>query len=122
MRKRRYHPTGRQNAGYRLPYGQRGDGSLHQTLKPGEEKYSFTAMVPLNAKGVKLLSRKSFEAAAVSTFDNPLSSAYDENDLRALLRFREGSVEPGVCPQRRPHGGGAVVRCSTHVYQNYQSA
>ena len=35
-----------------------------QPLKPGEEKHSFTAMVPLNAKGLKILSRKSFEAHA----------------------------------------------------------
>jgi len=43
-------PCGRQNAGYRLPDGQRGDGGLHSTVEASEEKYSFTAMVPLNAK------------------------------------------------------------------------
>lgn len=51
-----------------------------QPLKPGEERYSFTAMVPLGAKGLKLLSRKSYEAAASSQFDYPLSSRFDEND------------------------------------------
>ena len=45
-----------------------------QPLKPGEEKHSVTAMVPLNAKGLRILSRKSYEAHAVSRFDNPLSS------------------------------------------------
>jgi 4-hydroxyphenylacetate 3-monooxygenase len=45
-----------------------------QPLKPGEEKHSFTAMVPLNAKGLTILSRKSFEYHAVSTFDNHSSS------------------------------------------------
>jgi 4-hydroxyphenylacetate 3-monooxygenase len=51
-----------------------------QPLRPGDEKYSFTAMVPLASKGLKLLSRKSYEAAAQSEFDYPLSSRFDEND------------------------------------------
>jgi 4-hydroxyphenylacetate 3-monooxygenase len=91
-----------------------------QPLKPGEEKYSFTAMVPLNAKGVKLLSRKSFEAAAVSTFDNPLSSAYDENDC--VLYFDSVKV-----PWSRVFVHNDVRMAAaqwyvapTHVYQNYQ--
>jgi 4-hydroxyphenylacetate 3-monooxygenase len=91
-----------------------------QPLKPGEEKYSITAVVPLNAKGVKLLSRKSFEAAAVSTFDNPLSSAYDENDC--VLYFESVKV-----PWSRVFVHNDVRMASaqwhaapTHVYQNYQ--
>jgi 4-hydroxyphenylacetate 3-monooxygenase len=51
-----------------------------QPLRPGDEKYSFTAMVPLAAKGLKLMSRRSYEAAAASEFDYPLSSRFDEND------------------------------------------
>ncbi len=91
-----------------------------QPLKPGEDKYSFTAMVPLNAKGLKLLSRKSFEAAAVSTFDNPLSSAYDEND--SVLYFDSVKV-----PWSRVFVHNDVRMAAaqwhsapTHVYQNYQ--
>ena len=61
-----------------------------QPLKPGEEKYSFTAMVPLNAKGVKLLSRKSYELSAGPRFDNPLSSSFDENDC--ILYFDEVKI------------------------------
>ena len=49
-------------------------------LKPGQENVSFTAMVPLSAKGLKLISRRSYEAHSVSPFDSPLSSQYDEND------------------------------------------
>ncbi len=51
-----------------------------QPLKPGDERASFTAMVPLNAKGVKLMSRRSYEQMASSKFDYPLSSRFDEND------------------------------------------
>jgi 4-hydroxyphenylacetate 3-monooxygenase len=91
-----------------------------QPLKPGEEKYSLTAMVPLNAKGVKLLSRKSFEASAVSVFDNPLSSAFDENDCVLYLDdvkipwsrvFVHNDVK---LAQAQWHSTPA------HVYQNYQ--
>ncbi len=91
-----------------------------QPLKPGEEKHSVTAMVPLNAKGLKILSRKSFEAHAVSRFDNPLSSAFDEND--AVLYFDDVKV-----PWERVfvHNDVQLAQAQwhaipTHVYQNYQ--
>jgi 4-hydroxyphenylacetate 3-monooxygenase len=94
-------------------------GSI-QPLKPGEEKYSFTAMVPLNAKGLKLLSRKSFEAAAVSTFDNPLSSASTRTTACSI------STQVKV-PWSRVFVHNDVRMAAaqwhvapTHVYQNYQ--
>ena len=58
--------------------------------QPGEEKYAFSASIPLGAKGVKIISRKSYEAAAVSEFDNPLSYRFDEND--AVIYFDEVKV------------------------------
>jgi len=91
-----------------------------QPLKPGDEKYSFTAMVPMNAKGLKLLSRKSYEAAAVSRFDNPLSSIFDEND--SVLYFDSVKV-----PWSRVFVHHDVAMASAqwhqtpaHVFQNYQ--
>src|SRR6202035_2637077 len=50
-----------------------------QPLRPGEEALAVSFAVPLAAKGLKILSRKSYEAAAVSVFDNPISSRFDEN-------------------------------------------
>ena len=41
-------------------------------------------------KGLKVLSRKSYEAHAVSEFDNPLAYRYDEND--ALMYFDDVKV------------------------------
>ncbi|TAL76062.1 MAG: 4-hydroxyphenylacetate 3-monooxygenase [Burkholderiaceae bacterium] len=91
-----------------------------QPLKPGDERYSFTAMVPLNAKGVKILSRKSYEEAATSTFDNPLSSSFDEND--SVLYFDEVKV-----PWDRVFVHNDIKMAQSqwhstpaHVYQNYQ--
>jgi 4-hydroxyphenylacetate 3-monooxygenase len=92
-----------------------------QPLKPGEEQYAFTAAVPLGAKGVKILSRKSYEAAAVSAFDNPLSTRFDEND--ATIYFDEVKV-----PWERVFTYRDTDMCRaqfhdapTHVFQNYQA-
>lgn len=57
--------------------------SLIQPLGPGDEKYAACFAVPLDAKGLRLLSRKSYEAAAISPWDNPLASRFDENDAVA---------------------------------------
>jgi 4-hydroxyphenylacetate 3-monooxygenase len=91
-----------------------------QPLKPGDEKYSFTAMVPLNAKGLSLLSRKSYELAALSKFDNPLSFSFDEND--SILYFDEVKI-----PWDRVfvHNDAQMATAQwhaipTHCYQNYQ--
>lgn len=91
-----------------------------QPLKPGDECYSFTAMVPMNAKGLKILSRKSYEASSQSVFDYPLSSRFDEND--SILYFDQVKV-----PWERVFVHNNVQLASaqwhsipTHCYQNYQ--
>jgi 4-hydroxyphenylacetate 3-monooxygenase len=94
-------------------------GSI-QPLKQGEERLSFTACVPLKAKGVKMFSRKSFEQWSVSKFDNPLASRLDEND--AVLYFDEVKI-----PWERVfvHNNVQMAHAQwhvapTHVFQNYQ--
>ena len=37
---------------------------------------AFCCALPMDTKGLRVLSRKSYEAAAVSVFDNPLSLAF----------------------------------------------
>ncbi|MGH7061644.1 MAG: 4-hydroxyphenylacetate 3-hydroxylase N-terminal domain-containing protein, partial [Stellaceae bacterium] len=61
-----------------------------QPLKPGEEDLALSFAIPIATKGLKLLSRKSYEAAAVSRGDNPVSSRFDEND--ALVWFDDVKV------------------------------
>ncbi len=77
--------------------------------------------VPMNAKGLKILSRKSYEEAATSVFDNPLASRFDEND--AVLYFDDVKV-----PWERVFVNQDVAMCQkqfhatpAHVYQNYQA-
>ena len=92
-----------------------------QPLKPGEEALAFSCALPMNAKGLRVLSRKSYEAAAVSVFDNPLSSRFDEND--ALIYFDDVRVpwervfvhrDPDMCRAQFHDTPG-------HAYQNYQA-
>jgi len=92
-----------------------------QPLQPGDEKYAISFAVPMNAKGLKILSRKSYEAAAPSVFDNPLASRFDEND--AVLYFDDVKV-----PWERVFIVDNIEMCQkqfhatpAHVYQNYQA-
>lgn len=58
-----------------------------------KKEFSLIFMAPMNAKGVRLYSRQSYEAAATfaaSPFDYPLSSRFDEND--AILVFDEALI------------------------------
>jgi len=92
-----------------------------QPLAPGDEPYALSFVVPMNAKGLKLLSRKSYELASESRFDYPLSNQFDEND--AVLYFDEVKV-----PWDRVFVAGNTAMCQkqfyqtpAHVYQNYQA-
>jgi 4-hydroxyphenylacetate 3-monooxygenase len=90
-------------------------------LTPSDVRYALSFAVPLNAPGLKVLSRRSYEETASSVFDYPLSSRFDEND--AVLYFDDVRVpwervfvydSPEMC-QKQFHATPA------HVYQNYQS-
>jgi 4-hydroxyphenylacetate 3-monooxygenase len=94
--------------------------SCIQPLRQGDEMYALSFAIPMNAKGMKVMSRKSYEENAPSVFDNPLSSRYDEND--AVLYFDDVKV-----PWERVFVAGDVAMCAkqfhatpAHSYQNYQ--
>jgi 4-hydroxyphenylacetate 3-monooxygenase len=80
-----------------------------QPLKPGEEALAFSCAVPMNAKGLRVLSRKSYEQHAVSLYDNPLSARFDEKD-GDVFRRRESAVGAHVRVSRHRHVPGAVSR------------
>lgn len=92
-----------------------------QPLQPGDEKYAVSFAIPMNTKGLKILSRKSYEAGTNSVFDSPLSSRFDEND--AVLYFDDVKV-----PWDRVFIDQDIAMCQkqfhatpAHVYQNYQA-
>jgi len=92
-----------------------------QPLKPGEEALAFSCALPMNTAGLRVLSRKSYEAHAVSVFDNPLSARFDEND--ALLYFDDVKVAwDRVFVHRDTDMCRAQFHATpAHVLQNYQS-
>jgi len=92
-----------------------------QPLRPGEEALAFSCALPMNAKGLHVLSRKSYEQHASSVFDNPISSRFDEND--AVLYFHEVKVPwERVFVHRNVELANAQFHQTPgHVYQNYQS-
>jgi 4-hydroxyphenylacetate 3-monooxygenase len=49
-------------------------------LKPGDEDYAISLVVPNNARGVKIYTRRPYALGATSVFDYPLSSRFDETD------------------------------------------
>lgn len=92
-----------------------------QPLQPGDEAYALSFAIPMNTKGLSMLSRKSYEAHAPSVFDNPLSSRFDEND--SVLYFDDVKV-----PWDRVFVFKNIEMCQkqfhatpAHVYQNYQA-
>ncbi|HXF83706.1 MAG TPA: 4-hydroxyphenylacetate 3-hydroxylase family protein [bacterium] len=61
------------------------------TLETGKaEDYALVFLAPLDTPGQKLICRASYEAAAHSPLDHPLSSRFDEND--AVLIFDEAFI------------------------------
>ena len=54
-------------------------------LAPNQAKESITCAVALNSPGVSIWSRKPFERYAVSEFDSPLSSRFDETDSMVIF-------------------------------------
>ncbi len=95
--------------------------SCIQPLKAGDERYATTFSIPMNAKGLKILSRRSYEAGATSIGDYPLASRFDEND--AVLYFDDVHV-----PWDRVFVLDNIEMCQkqfhatpAHVYQNYQA-
>jgi 4-hydroxyphenylacetate 3-monooxygenase len=54
-------------------------------LKPGDEDYAISCVVPNHAPGLKLYPRRPYALGVTSVFDYPLSSRFDESD--ALVVF-----------------------------------
>jgi len=49
-------------------------------LQPGDEAYAIAVAMPMDAGGLKLYPRRPFANAAMSSFDYPLTSRFDEAD------------------------------------------
>src|SRR6266446_2174818 len=92
-----------------------------QPLRPGEEDLALSFAIPMATPGLKILSRKSYEAASASQADNPLAARFDEND--ALVWFEDVKV-----PWERVFVYRDTDMCRAqfhdtlgHTFQNYQA-
>ncbi len=54
-------------------------------LAPGDENYAINVVVPINATGLKLYSRRAYSLQAENSFDYPLTSRFDETDALVVL-------------------------------------
>jgi 4-hydroxyphenylacetate 3-monooxygenase len=54
-------------------------------LRPGDEAYAINVVIPINAPGLKLYSRRAFALQATSAEDYPLTSRFDETDCFVVL-------------------------------------
>jgi len=94
---------------------------VQNPLKPDDTDYALSMAIPLGAKGVRTLSRRSYEAAANSTFDYPLATRFDEND--ALMWFEDVKVPwERVFIYKRPELVNALFhRTAAEALMNLQS-
>jgi len=94
---------------------------VQNPLKPEDADYALSMAIPLGAKGVRTLSRRSYEAAACSAFDYPLATRFDEND--ALMWFEDVKVPwERVFIYKRPELVNALFhRTAAEAMMNLQS-
>jgi 4-hydroxyphenylacetate 3-monooxygenase len=92
-----------------------------QPLAPGQEKQSITFVVPLNAPGVSIWSRKSYEQHAVSEFDNPLATRFDENDAAVLFENVHVPWERVFCIDNVVMSREIYIRTPGHQMANHQA-
>jgi 4-hydroxyphenylacetate 3-monooxygenase len=92
-----------------------------QPVAPGHEKESITCVVPLNAPGVSIWSRKSYERSAVSEFDNPLAARFDETDSAVLFENVKVPWERVFCHDNVEMTREIYMRTPGHAMANHQA-
>ena len=92
-----------------------------QPLDPDRAKESITCAVPMNAPGLKLVSRKSFEANAVSEFDNPFSYRFDEGDCVVICEDVKVPWEDVFVHDDAPLSVEIYFKTAAHSMGNHQA-
>ena len=92
-----------------------------QPVPPGQEAESITCAVPLNAPGVSIWSRKSYERAAPTEFDAPMSWRYDESDAALLFENVKVPWERVFLHNNTEMSREIYMRTSGHSLANHQA-
>ncbi|HKY09899.1 MAG TPA: 4-hydroxyphenylacetate 3-hydroxylase N-terminal domain-containing protein [Candidatus Binatia bacterium] len=90
-------------------------------LRPGDEDYAISCVVPTGAAGVKLYPRRPYALGPTSVFDYPLSSRFDETD--SLVVFDDVFVpwEDVFIYKNIELTAGQFSTTAAHVLGNTQS-
>ncbi|MGQ0433293.1 MAG: 4-hydroxyphenylacetate 3-hydroxylase family protein [Microthrixaceae bacterium] len=92
-----------------------------QPLTPDDVDYAVSCVVPIDAPGLKLYSRRSYEAAASSVYDYPLSSRYDENDCLVVFDDVKVRWEDTFVYRDVELTSAQFFQTPAHVYINAQA-
>ncbi|MCC6777352.1 MAG: hypothetical protein IT537_12090 [Hyphomicrobiales bacterium] len=92
-----------------------------QPVAAGQEKEAITCVVPLNAPGVSIWSRKPYERYAVSEFDNPLATRFDESDSAVLFESVKVPWERVFCHDNVEMSRAIYMRTPGHAMANHQA-
>lgn len=90
-------------------------------LAPDQAKQSITCVVPANAPGLELWSRKPFGRDTVSDFENPLGYRYDESDSMLLCNEVKVPWEKVFVHDDPKLARDIYVQTGGHSYGNHQS-
>ena len=90
-------------------------------LAPNQLAESVTCAVPVNAKGLTLWSRKSFERPAPNEFDNPLSFRFDESDAMVMCEDVHVPWEKVFVHNDAVLAREIYIKTPAHCYGNHQS-
>ncbi len=60
--------------------------SCIQPLRPGDEPYAISVVLPVASPGLRLYARRGYAVGQPSVFDYPLSTRFDESDALAVFR------------------------------------
>ncbi len=92
-----------------------------QPVAAGQENESITCVVPLNAPGVSIWSRKPYERYVVSEFDNPLAARFDETDSAVLFEKVKVPWERVFCHNNVEMTRAIYMRTPGHAMANHQA-
>ena len=92
-----------------------------QPLAKGHEKESITCVIPANAPGLSLWSRKPFERYAVSEIDTPLAYRFDESDCVVICDEVKVPWEHIFTIDDSSSPARSISRTPAHTLSNHQA-
>ncbi|MFO0998578.1 MAG: 4-hydroxyphenylacetate 3-hydroxylase N-terminal domain-containing protein [Alphaproteobacteria bacterium] len=92
-----------------------------QPIAKGQEAQAITCVVPVNAKGLSLWSRRTFEDHVPSEFDAPLSARFDESDSVVVCEDVHVPWENIFVHNQAALSREIYIRTPSHCFGNHQS-